>query len=282
MRRSMLCAAVTFGVLAITGRAQAQDTTVTGTTTVATPPPPAPPPAPAAPAPAVKAAPAAEPESTTPDHEALIGHFGVGYFGVSQLPIAGGLPGGMGMGGCALARDNVNAPVIGVRYWMSRMIGIDAGVGFGLTSGSTEAVAPGSDTTTDKPSRLGLALHGGVPLAFASGKHYTFTVVPEATAGFTSGTIKGAPGVPDVNLSGFRLDVGARVGAEIYFGFIGIPQLSLQASVGAYFRHEGFKASTDTAAGPVSASDSTNTFTTSVNADPWALFVNNISAFYYF
>ncbi len=281
MRRSMVCAAVTFGVLAMAGRAQAQDTTVTGTTTVATPPPPAPTPPPAPPAPVAKPAAAApEPESTTPDHEALIGHFGVGYFGVSQLPIAGVVAGPMG--GAGVVRDNVNAPVIGVRYWMSRMIGIDAGIGFGLTSGSTETVAPGSDTTTDKPSRLGLALHGGVPLAFASGKHYTFTVVPETTVGFTSGTIKGAPGTPDTNLSGFRLDVGARVGAEVYFGFIGIPQLSLQASVGAYFRHEGYKVSTDTAAGPVSASDGTNTFTTSVNADPWALFVNNISAFYYF
>ncbi len=279
MRQSIFCAAITLGVLAITGRAQAQDTTVVA------PPPPPPLPATTPPAATTPAAtekkPAPEPESTGTDHDALVGHFGVGYFGISQLPIAAGFPGGAGGGG-GVGRENVNAPIIGVRYWMSKMIGIDAGIGFGLTSGSNEAVAPGADTTTDKPSRLGLALHGGVPLAFASGKHYTFTVVPEATAGFTSGTIKGAPGVPDIDLSGFRLDLGARVGAEVYFGFIGVPQLSLQASVGAYFRHEGFKASTNTAAGTASFSDNTNTFTTSVNADPWALFVNNISAFYYF
>jgi hypothetical protein len=278
MRQSIFCAAITLGLLAITGQAQAQDTTA-----VAPPPPPPAPPAAVTTTSVTekKAAPAAEPESTGTDHDALIGHFGVGYFGVSQLPIAAGFPGGAGGGG-GVARENVNAPIIGVRYWMSKMIGIDAGIGFGLTSGSNQVIAPGSDTSTDKPSRLGLALHGGVPLAFASGKHYTFTVVPEATAGFTSGTIKGAPGVPDIDLSGFRLDVGARAGAEIYFGFIGVPQLSLQASVGAYFRHEGFKASTNTAAGTASFSDNTNTLTTSVNADPWALFVNNISAFYYF
>ena len=278
MRQSVICVAITLGLLAITGPAHAQDTTVVAPT----PPTPAPPVAVTPPpAPEKKVAPAAEPESTETDHDALIGHFGVGYFGVSQLPIAAGFPGGAGGGG-GVARENVNAPIIGVRYWMSKMIGIDAGIGFGLTSGSNQAVAPGSDTTTDKPSRLGLALHGGVPLALASGKHYTFTVVPEATAGFTSGTIKGATGVPDIDLSGFRLDLGARAGAEIYFGFIGVPQLSLQASVGAYFRHEGFKASTNTAAGTASFSDNTNTITTSVNADPWALFVNNISAFYYF
>ncbi|MEO6418010.1 MAG: hypothetical protein ABIP39_01285, partial [Polyangiaceae bacterium] len=95
---------------------------------------------------AAKPAPEAEPETGGTDHDSLVGHFGVGYFGVSQLPIAAALPGGMGGGG--LGRDNVNAPVIGIRYWMSKMIGIDAGIGFGLTSGSTEVVAPGSDTTT--------------------------------------------------------------------------------------------------------------------------------------
>lgn len=263
-----------------------------GGAATATPPapPPTPPPPPPAPEPAAastsasasgaaSAAPTAAPakdDDNTPDHERLIGHFGVGYMGISQLPIAG-VGGGAA---AALTKNTVTAPVIGVRYWFSRMVGVDAGIGFGLASGGT-TTDPGTGTTvsTDNPSSLGAALHGGVPLAFAHGKHYSFELVPEANVGFTSGTIKAAAaGGPDTNLSGFRLDVGARVGGEFYFGFIGIPQLALQASVGAYFSHQAWKASI----GNASVSANTNALGTSVQSDPWALFVNNISALYYF
>ena len=266
-----------------------------GATATATPPaPPPPPPAPPAQEPAAttstsasatgsaNASPTLAPpkdDDNTPDHERVIGHFGVGYMGISQLPIAGiGAAGGAG--GAALTKGTVTAPVIGVRYWFSRMIGLDAGVGFGLASGGT-TTDPGTGTTvsTDNPSSLGAALHGGVPFAFANGKHYSFELVPELNVGFTSGTIKSAAaGGPDTNLSGFRLDVGARVGGEFYFGFIGIPQLALQASVGAYFSHQAWKASV----GNASVSANTNALGTSVQSDPWALFVNNISALYYF
>ena len=210
----------------------------------------------------------------------MIGHFGVGYMGISQLPIAGIGAGAGGGGGGALTKNTVTAPVIGVRYWFSRMVGIDAGIGFGLASGGTTTdPGTGVTTSTDNPSSLGLAVHGGVPLAFAHGKHYSFELVPELNVGFTSGTIKSAaPGGVDTSLSGFRLDAGARVGGEFYFCFIGIPQLALQASVGAYFSHQGWKAS----AGNASVSANTNALGTSVQSDPWALFVNNISALYYF
>ena len=87
-----------------------------------------------------------------------------------------------------------------------------------------------------------------------------------------------APGGTDTDLSGLRIDAGARVGAEIYFGFIGIPQLALQASVGAYFTHQSWKVSQGNASESVTA----NTLGTSVQGEPWAIFVNNISALYYF
>jgi len=215
---------------------------------------------------------APEKDDTTPDHELVIRRFAVGYLGVSQLPIATGGP----VNG-AIARDNVNAPIIGARYWVTRLVGIDAGLGLGLTTGSTETSSNGGSVSVDNPSRFGLAFHGGVPLGLVHGKHYTFEVVPETNIGFASGTIKVNNGA-DQDLSGFRFDLGARAGAEIYFGFIGIPQLALQASVGLYFRREVYKWKQDTN----SISVGNTSLSTSVQADPWALFVNNISAFYYF
>jgi hypothetical protein len=221
---------------------------------------------------------AAKVEDDSPDHERFIGHFAVGYFGISQIPI--GFPGANG----GLTPTNVTAPIIGGRYWLQRNLGIDAGIGFGYSSSSTTTVAGNTTTEVDNPSMFGFALHGGVPIAFAEGHHYTFELVPEATLGFASGTIKGAPAVaggaanPDTSLSGLRLDVGARVGAEIHFGFIGVPELALQASVGVYIQHESAKYTVNNN----SVSASTTSFSTSVGSDPWAIFVDNISALYYF
>jgi hypothetical protein len=252
-------------VLFVSSSARAEDPPTAATAT------PTPTPAPAA-APTATPAPAKEGGA---DHDLFVGHVAVGYFGISQLPI-----GALDNAG-AFVRGNVPAPVIGARYWIQRNVGIDVGLGFATIGGSREVVAgapTNTTTTTDHPSATGFAFHLGVPIAFAYGKHYTFELIPETTLGFTTGTIKGAPGNPDTNLSGFKWDIGARIGSEVHFGFIGVPELALQASVGLGFRRETFKVKTD----PNSASDGTSTFTTTVGSDPWALFTNNISALYYF
>jgi hypothetical protein len=217
-------------------------------------------------------------DDNTPDHEKFVGHFAVGYFGLANLPI-GTAP---AAGANAVGVGSLSAPVIGMRYWLQRMIGIDAGIGFANSSGSTEVVVNGTSVSTDKPSYTGFAIHGGVPLALAAGKHFTWELIPELNLGFTSSTIKAPamspPGTPDQNFSGFLFNVGARVGAEIHFGFIGVPELALQGSVGLLLQRQAVKVKVD----PNSASDGSWTIGTTVGSDPWALFTNNISALYYF
>jgi len=213
-------------------------------------------------------------EDPTSDHEKVVGHIGVGYLGVTDLPIAAGAGGG------APGRASVSAPTIGVRWWLAEKVGLDLGVGFGMTSGSTEVVAGAVTTTTDQGSRFGMSLHGGVPLVFAHQKHMKFLLVPELNIGFTNQSIDPNPQT-QVTLSGFRLDVGARIGAEIHFGFIGVPQLALQATVGAFVKREAWKGTTEVNGVTSSGSASATAFGTSVQSDPWALFTNNISAIYY-
>jgi hypothetical protein len=276
-KRALVAAAIS-GAALLPSAAFAQDTqagaTAGGSVTTSTPPVVT---STAQPPKAVAAA-TAEPET---DHDRFVGKFAVGYFGVSQLPIANFQPTGGTLG--VPTASNVNAPVVGVRYWLNRTIGIDGGVGFGVASGSNEVVNGGTSVSNDHPSAFGAALHAGVPIALSHAKHFSFLIVPEGTVGFTSGTYKPpvAPGgvaPPQQDLSGFRLDLGGRVGGEFHFGFIGIPQLSLEASVGLYFHRESIKIKQDTN----SASDGSTTLGTSVQSDPWAIFVNNISAFYYF
>jgi hypothetical protein len=219
------------------------------------------------------------------DHEKVVGKIGVGYLGLTQLPIAGGNV-GPGTAGLDIQRATVDAPIIGVRYWLMEKLGIDAGIGFTFFNSSTAVEVNNATTTTDGPAVFGLAFHGGVPLAFAHAKHYKFLVIPELNIGFTRRNETQPNGQqPDVNRSGFRFDIGGRVGAEIQFGFIGIPQLALQATIGLGFRRLVWHNSQDAGNNvPTSRSSSIgeNQFGTTVQSDPWALFVNNVSAIYYF
>lgn len=219
-----------------------------------------------------------EEEDPTSDHEKVVGHFGVGYLGVSDLPIAGG-----GGAGGVPGRGSVTAPVIGVRYWLGEKIGLDLGLGFGLASGSSEVAPAGQPVqSVDTGSRFGFAVHGGVPLVLAHVKHFKFLVIPELNVGFTGQSNEGIGANPTkTTLSGFRLDVGARIGSEIHFGFIGVPQLALQATVGAYIKRESWKTTVEQNGNESSASAGATAIGTSVQSDPWALFTNNISAIYY-
>jgi hypothetical protein len=222
---------------------------------------------------------AAKADDGLTDHEKVVGHFGVGYLGMTQLPIGSGAVTGV-------QRATLDAPIIGVRYWLMEKLGIDAGIGFTFFSSSRAVEQANTLTETDGPAAFGLAFHGGLPLAFAHAKHYKFLLVPELNVGFTHRGEKqtGANPPPDIVRTGFRLDVGARVGTEIQFGFIGVPELALQATVGLNFRRQVWKNSQDGANGapPSSSSDGETSLGTTVQSDPWALFVNNISAIYYF
>jgi hypothetical protein len=219
------------------------------------------------------------------DHERVVGKFGVMYFGVSQQPIGAGPVTGVSKG------NPVPTPVIGARYWFKEKMGLDAGLGLGLSSSSNAVKANGgAEVDTDGPAVVAFALHAGLPIALAYGKHYKFLFVPELNFGYATQTVAAqnvqpgqvAPG--DQHFTGLRFDVGARVGTEIQFGFIGIPELALQASIGLDLRRQVWHASQDSSGTTPEQSSSHGewTFGTTVQNDPWAIFVNNISAIYYF
>lgn len=274
---------------------------VSGSAAVTPPPPPAPPPPPP---PADKPAPAARtvhveraetgerkarvepaPEGMT-DHEQVIGKFAVGYFGFAQVPLATGVaPTGPVAPNAAIPVPGVrtiNAPTIGVRYWLGERLGIDAGLGLGIASQSADRSSGNASGSTSSSTPIAIALHGGVPLVPAYGKHYKFLFVPEINLA-TAFETESAPGVPDQGRSGLLIDLGARVGTEIQFGFIGVPQLALQASVGLAFRRTSWRtAFTDAAGVDHQHAGSAVGLGTTVQSDPWAIFANNISALYYF
>jgi hypothetical protein len=126
-------------------------------------------------------------------------------------------------------------------------------------------------------------LHAGVPLSLASSQHFSFQIVPELNIGMASATQELGPPEPDNELSGFHLDVGARAGAELHFGFIVVPQLSLQGGVGLAFAIDNTSASNGGGSDPESEiEDKTTSFGTTLAGNPWDIFTGNISALYYF
>jgi hypothetical protein len=240
-----------FAALTVGGAAFAQTATAQTTSTTTTSAPVATP-ATAQPAPAqtgmtLPGASADPVASDATDHAGVVGHFGVGFLGTRGLALPG-----------AAAGATVDAPVIGLRYWLDPRMGIDAGLGFRFSGGS--------DAT---PSYNIAIVHFGVPLALAGSKHFSFQVVPEANLGYGTGHLGGGPTTKD-----FHFDLGARAGAEIQFGFIGIPELALQGGIGVGLNYDHFSTA--------GAGSHTLGFGTSVGDTPWQIFTGNIAALYYF
>jgi hypothetical protein len=147
-----------------------------------------------------------------------------------------------------------------------RNLGIDGGLGLGWINASNNVASP-----------FAIGFHGGVPIALAYNQHFTFMVIPEANVGFSSETVKN-PGLADTTLSGFVFNVGGRIGAEIQFGFIGIPQLSLQGSVGLLLDVSQRK---QTGGGMPDNSVTVTSLTTTLSNAPWGIFTNSLTAIYY-
>ncbi|HEX3854380.1 MAG TPA: hypothetical protein VHW01_25635 [Polyangiaceae bacterium] len=260
-------AGLTAASMAFTQSAAAQtaEATTTTSTTTTTTPVAAPAPAGAAPAPAQTGMtlPGATPDpaADAADHAGVVRHFGVGYLGRRTMAID--------LGGAA-GPATVDAPVIGVRYWLDPMIGIDAGLGLLFSGGSTKT----GNMSVDTQGFTVFMLHGGVPLALAGSKHFSFQIVPELNFGLASSKRNGTGD----DLSGIHFDIGARAGGEVQFGFIGIPELSLQAGVGLALSYDRVKDSAPTGAVVQSHTE----LGTSVGDNPWNIFTGNIAALYYF
>jgi hypothetical protein len=211
------------------------------------------------------------------DHDMNVGTLAIGYLGRRGMLV------GVGDGptGAAAPFNNIDtvvtdAPIIGVRYWIDEMLGIDAGLGLNITSLS--GANDGADVA--EPSIFSFILHAGVPLSLADAGHFSFQIIPEANVGYGSWSLNQGP--VDQSGRGFHIDVGARAGAEIHFGFIDIPQLSLQGSNGVAFAHDSVHWEDNAAPMTNDADGSRTSFATSVQDNPWNIFTSNVAALYYF
>lgn len=208
------------------------------------------------------------------DHARVVGRYGIGLLGVTTVNSL--LPDG--------STQLVNVPILGVRHWVSRSWGLQAGFGLAHHSGTARNTIAGPNDLDD-PTTWAFTLEAGVPLAFYHDKHYTFLFLPATGFGFASWRL-----TDDANTLGdqgaigkaWLLNIGARLGAEIQFGFIDLPMLSLQASVGARLIYRKARVSNVVDGIDESRRHWTLDLETANYNDPWDIFVSSITALYYF
>jgi hypothetical protein len=224
---------------------------------------------------AAQTKPASEPAT---DGERVLGRWGFAFFGQDTFSFGSYAP-PLGTAG----PNTVSIYTVGVRRWMPaamnaviRNWGIDAGLGL-VFGGGNESTGGAS---FDAPTAFGLALHTGLPLMLAHGRHVSFALIPEATL-LLAGSRVTNPLAPDqrTDWSGLGLKLGARAGLEVYFGFVGIPQLALEATMGGSLSY------TRVSSKPTGQGTSTSSrwlVATSRQNEPWSIFGGNVAALYYF
>lgn len=159
------------------------------------------------------------------DHDRIVGRLAIAYLGVMGVPVHDGTPESDAL---------VDAPTLGIRYWFNDGLGLDAGLGIGLSS------TGGSDTTssneTDKPGAtlFGMGLHIGLPISAWDTAHYNAVLIPEINFGFATGEDGGASSgtADDLSLSGLLFQVGFRAGAEFHLEVLDLPQSTIQLTIG--------------------------------------------------
>lgn len=234
------------------------------------------------PAEPVKATPTEGPKAVAPgtsDHSQMVGRIGLGWFGMSSVPIATGAPGGSGdypqVAGAGVG--SVSTPVLGMRMWLNERMGLDIGGGFSISAGAARTVTNGAE----KAAIYGFLAHGGLPLSIATGKHISLQLIPEMNLGFAVSSVEPVQQPnppPNATLTGVRLDLGARVGGEVHFGFMDIPELSLEGSVGAFLTYQA----TNISVGEAFSVQRNVLFATASYQNPWDIFTSYVRARYYF
>lgn len=205
------------------------------------------------------------------DHSQVVGHLALRYFGSTTMAVLGvAEPPGFDTASRAAGQSlgEISSPTIpdlppgvmrfvlpgagkatlhtvGARYWLSNNLGIEGGLSIGFSSGSSSVTAPttsGNGTSTfavDVPNFFGIGFQFGMPIMLAEAKHLSVHLTPTLSLAYATSSITTGNNDTAADNSGrsIQFNLGANASAELQFGFIGIPQLALQAQVGVYVRY---------------------------------------------
>lgn len=207
------------------------------------------------------------PEEALTDHERVVKHLGLGWGGAPDLAVG------------TLDRT-IAAPSLAARYWQTARFGLELGVGLSYVGATTAVQQPGSTSTERvEPTLWGFSVRLAAPIALSWGRHYTLVVIPETRIGWATVGARTAPDEEsDDGGSGLTFEFGARAGAELHFGFLGVPELALEATVGLALQ----AVSVETTDGNTGTKASRVSIATTAYEAPWDFFRTAVAARYYF
>ena len=214
--------------------------------------------------------------------ERMRGRFGFGFLGTAPvLQASDDLTSSSFGPPTAAPFVRVMVPMLGVRWWtpVSRL-GLEVGLGAMVSSAGAELpLANGSDIQTG-PTTTELLFSVSAPIVLGSTEHTLIFLAPELRLGRSTKST----GDMTRPLLSMTWEASLRAGVEIFFSFIGLPNLSLEAGVRAGLTHE---LRTFTSSAPLGGMEregrrTLTRFTTSLVANPWDLFTSTLSARYYF
>lgn len=221
--------------------------------------------------------PAAKPPPEPPSARDRLGSaFGIGFLGTSNVFKAQA-----DVNGVPLPIQRTTVPVLGVRWWTPmRRLGVELGVGAMVSGSYSDTPMMPGGAVGDGPATTEMLVHLSLPVMLASTRHTILFVAPEFRFGYSRFQ-------PDATNSGVvtasTIDASLKAGVEIFFSFLGLDNLSIEAGVRAGLTYEARYVVTSLPLEPViTAVTSQTRFATSLVANPWDLFTSTLAARYYF
>jgi hypothetical protein len=177
----------------------------------------------AAPSEGVGPIPTADEHPAVSDHDAVVGHVGIQARRLDPGPLPLALRPGLGCAADMSTPCTVTLGALGARYWMTRNFAWNAYLAFGAGGGSSGA--QGLDTY------LGVGPIVGLTLLLANWRHLAIGASPEV------GVVWFRPGGTGSGSTKI-VEVRAALEAELHFGFVGVPALSIGLQAGAQLQYE--------------------------------------------
>lgn len=183
---------------------------------------------PAAPAPAegVAAVPISDEHPAASDHDAVVGHVGIQARRVDPGPLPLALRPGLGCAADMSTPCTVALGALGARYWVTRNLAWNGYLAFGAGGGSV-----GSSGAQGLDTYLGVGPIVGLTLLLANWRHLAVGASPEL------GVVWFRPGGAGSGSTKI-VEMRAALEAELHFGFVGVPALSIGLQAGAQLQYE--------------------------------------------
>jgi hypothetical protein len=204
----------------------------------------------------------------TSDQRAMVRRIGLGYTGRRDVTVQR-LTG---------VDDTLQIGVFNLRYWAGEGWGIDVGLGTSWSNNSQTTSDGDRTTPLPGPSNFGGNLHLGLPIVASTYKDFSVLIIPEVDLGLANVFIED-PDTADRNIAGggFTVGVGGRVGGELHFGMLGLPQLAVESTVGLTGRF-GFG---NAKQGKVTTTSFVGAVSLPLAQDPLDLVLGNLAIRYY-